>query len=159
MGKAERREHIHHWLPTVLGLVVTVAILVTGGLFLYLAFWPVKAFTFTTITTDQKVYTAGDTITYTVKGCKFTDLPFTVDIQFEGVDNTHYEYPIQSFAANVRAGCGIGVNNVQLPVRVNPGVYVLRDTVQTQVNALHTETSTGVSNCFIVTAASEATNA
>ena len=140
----------------VAGILVTLVILASGMFFLEQVFWPVKTFRFDAIVTSKLAYSPGDVITYSTRGCKFTDLPAEVDLQFEGVGpGPTYEYPVPSFTADVRAGCGIGVNNVQLPFRAHPGVYVLRDTLSTNVNRFHTEVVTGVSNRFLVTGQGE----
>ena len=138
-------------MPTILGLLVTAVILVVGGFFLVQLYWPVKTFEFHNMITTQRIYTAGNTVTYQVTGCKFTTLPVEVDLQFEGIGSNHYEYPVIGFTADVRPGCGVGINQVQLPDRVTSGVYVLRDAITTDVNPFHSITVTGVSNPFVVT--------
>ena len=145
------RESLRHWLPTTLGIVTSFLILVLGSVFLYEAFWPTPTFRFNRIVVDPIAYRPGDELTYVVHGCKLTDLPVKVDLQFEGIGRTHDEYPVPSFSVSVRQGCGVGVNHTQLPAHMNPGSYVLRDTLTTQVNKLHDIIVVGVSNPFSIT--------
>ena len=148
--KRERKEHLSHWVPTVIGLITSVLILCIGSFLLYECFWPAQTFAFTSITTTSHTYRSSEGLTYVVHGCKYGTQPITVDLQLEGVGSNHNEYPLPSFVVSVRAGCGIGINHIQLPDRMEAGRYVLRDSLTTPVNPFHSVVVTGVSNSFLI---------
>jgi len=114
-----------------------LALIATGGLIIwasYSMFYPFKTVTFNRIPAEvtTNVVNAGESMTYQLDYCHYTDVSVEITRQF--VDGVIYSTP--SFRQKVSKGCDI--HNIELPVpsTLNSGTYHLRIFVEFDVNPL-----------------------
>lgn len=121
---------------------LSMSIIVFSMIFLaylyYLAFFPFKTIEIKNLPfkVDQLVVEPGETITYEVDYCKYTDRPAEVIHSF--VDGFTYSLPVGQ--SNLPKGCGVTRLGIVVPETINPGRYRINTTLTYKLNPLRNDT-------------------
>jgi hypothetical protein len=82
--------------------------------------------------TDKSKYSVGDNIVITTEYCRYTDVSYTLNLDF--VDGLRFSTPEQR-RAGASPGCGkVDVKIVTVPDNLPPGTYYLKGKNEYQVN-------------------------
>jgi hypothetical protein len=121
----------------------------TWLLVLYMAYLMLYPITISTVTNykilNDKVK-QGETITYEIDYCKYSDIQGQRDRAFIN----DIVYTITPDTTNVPTGCHKAVNTINIPRELPPGVYKVRNTISYRINPFRTEQTSFTSNEFEV---------
>lgn len=116
------------WLTLVTGMLVMLYVI-------YLIVWPIEAIHVNVEPARilTPIVKAGDTVTFELDYCRYTDVPSTLSRSIRGKSVYHYE----PFTTVGKPGCRILDISVVLPEDIKPGSYYILTINETQVNQLH----------------------